>query len=400
MNASLPPKIHPWRMLQALFNLTAGVILGLLLLEAILRVNPRLLVRGMALPAPIDPPLTVQEYDVRYSDADAFFWRPDLIRPIPAGADSLEAHVRLQTDELGFRNDPPLPEQVDVVVLGRSISLGAQQARPWPQLLTDQTGWQVWNLSQPGSSMDVKETYLHQYAALRRPRWVVVEVQPSIDILAYATAPGLLVEGLLPPVIQYFGRPLWLQNLAQNPQPVYPLTLDLPGRQTELTCCLHYLDTLTVDAAAIRASQQWRAFSADLERIRQETERQGACLALLYAPAKPDIYFPLAVYPEQLNPTLTGLHPLQSDQDGRLVSNPMGSSDVATIRSNVLAGRDVLAAYAQQHHLLLLDPAAAMTAAVRAGQDPFMRYDSHWNAAGHRIVADLAARTLQDTPCP
>jgi hypothetical protein len=41
----------------------------LAVLEGILRVNPGLLLRGMALPAPVDPPITTRDYDDN-SDAD------------------------------------------------------------------------------------------------------------------------------------------------------------------------------------------------------------------------------------------------------------------------------------------------------------------------------------------
>ncbi|HMD88240.1 MAG TPA: hypothetical protein VKF38_03670 [Anaerolineaceae bacterium] len=127
-----------FNLLAALFNLTVGVLLGLLLLEAVLRSNSQLLLRGMALPAPIDPPLSNHVYDVYYSDADEIFWRPDLFRPIPANQNKLEVHVNYQTDEFGFRNAPPIPNKVDAVVLGRSISLGDQQPAPWPELLANQ----------------------------------------------------------------------------------------------------------------------------------------------------------------------------------------------------------------------------------------------------------------------
>src|SRR5262245_50752762 len=123
------------KLFQAGLNLALGVSLGLAGLELTFRTNPQLLVRGIAAPAPLDGPLTVRDYEVHYSDADEIFWRPDLIRPIPSGEDGLEAQVHFATDELGFRNAAPLPAQVEAVVLGRSISLGAQTAHPWPERL-------------------------------------------------------------------------------------------------------------------------------------------------------------------------------------------------------------------------------------------------------------------------
>ena len=87
---------RPKSLLWAGLHFLGGLALGLLLLEAIFRANPTILLRGMALPAPLDLPLTSQTYTVRYSDADAIYWRADLIRPIAPEQDAVEAVVRFR----------------------------------------------------------------------------------------------------------------------------------------------------------------------------------------------------------------------------------------------------------------------------------------------------------------
>jgi len=387
-------------MLAALFNLTLGVILGLLLLEGILHSNSQLLLRGMALPAPIDAPITSRDYDVHYSDADEIFWRPDLFRPIPVDQNQLEAHVHYQTDEFGFRNTPPIPIKVDAVVLGRSISLGAQQPSPWPELLANQMNWKVWNLSQPGSGIDTKLDYLRRYALFRRPRWVVVEVQPAIDISQLEPTQGLLISSLPVPVLQYFIKPFFSANSPGSAQAIYPLTVDLPGRQIHLTCCLHYLEMQTVDAKTLQISFQWTFFSGYMNTLISEARQQGACVALLYAPSKPEIYFPLAIHPEQLQPTLNELHPLRLGQDGILIPDYENPPNIEMLQKNSLAGRDLLASYSRQQGLGFIDPSTAFKEAVLNGADPFMVYDSHWNETGHELVAKVAAQFFRDHPCP
>ena len=128
------------KLLLAFLRLTCGLVLGLALLELTLRANATLLMRGMGAPAPVDEPVMVSRYTIRLSDADLYYWSPKLIRPIPPGEDRIEAEVRFETDEFGFPNAAPLPLRVDMMVLGRSFSLGAQAAAPWPRLFAGQTG--------------------------------------------------------------------------------------------------------------------------------------------------------------------------------------------------------------------------------------------------------------------
>jgi hypothetical protein len=323
-----------------------------------------------------------------------------LIRPIFPADDRLESHVVYTTDEFGFRNQPPIPSKVEVVVLGRSISLGAQQPAPWPQLLGGQTGWAVWNLSQPGSSIDVKGDYLKRYALPRRPRWVVIEVQPAIDITGYEPVSRLHISELAVPVLQHFIRPLLPTSAGSTVEPIYPVTVDLPGRSLELTCCLHYLDAQTVDAATLEASRHWAAFREELNAMVAEARSQGSCTAVLYAPSKPELYFPLAEDPGQLEPTLTGLHPLVLTEDFSLSPDPRDAVDIESLRRNAGAGRDLLAEYARSQDLVFIDPSLAMIASILDGQDPFMVYDSHWNQLGHQLVAEAVLQTLQQEGCP
>ncbi|MGH2605246.1 MAG: hypothetical protein ACRDG5_01520, partial [Anaerolineales bacterium] len=297
----------PKNLLLAGLRLALGLGLGLLAFEALLHANPGLLLRGMGLPAPVDPPLTVQEYDVRYSDADVFFWHADLIRPIPPEQDRVEAHVRFETDEFGFPNPGPLPETVDVVILGRSYSLGAQATSPWPRLLAAQAGLEVLNLSQAGSGIDIKLEYLRRFGLPRRPRWILIEVLPSMDIIGYGERPApLLVERLPFPIAQDLARRVIAGRSASGPaHPIYPLAVDVPGRTVPLTFYSYYLSALSVARDTLAASHQWAAYRDRLLDLVELSQRHSACVILLYAPTKSAIYFPLAMNPDQLTPALT-----------------------------------------------------------------------------------------------
>ena len=236
------------RLLRHTVRLLAGSVLGLVILEGTLRANPSLLLRGMALPSPADPRVLVQEFDVRSSQADIFLWIADLIRPIDPSADAIEAHVRFDSDEFGFPNRAPLPVLADAVVLGRSYSLGAQASDPWPARLAQTMGWQVVNLSQAASGIDLKTDYLIRFGLPRHPRWVIVEVLPTMDILDYQPLSPTLVSGLPFPLLQTLARAVLSRSgPAQTGSYVYPLHVTVTGRSWEVTFFPYYVDGLSVE---------------------------------------------------------------------------------------------------------------------------------------------------------
>lgn len=388
------------RLLLAFLYLISGAFLGLLLLEGILRCNATLLQRGLAWPAPVDPPLTVSNYDVRYSDADAFYWRPDLIRPVPEPDNRLEARVTYATDEYGFRNPAPISPQVDAVVLGRSISLAGHISKPWPDLLARRLNWQVFNLSQPGSGVKVKDLLLERFGLSRHPQWVIIEVVPSIDILGNHTAPKFISQQMFVPVVQGLLRRQMEEKPIATDQAIYPLSVDLPEREVDLTCCLHYLDFFSLDTQSLSQSQDWANYRQELLNIIDTARASDACVALLYVPTKPDVYFPLAQHPEQLNPSLREAVPYRLNSEGRIEPSPGEDISVDLVRQNALAGHDLVESFAREHDLLWIDPNDAMTESVLEGQDPFMVYDSHWNQLGHNLVAEAVIQSLSKATCP
>jgi hypothetical protein len=289
---------------------------------------------------------------------------------------------------------------VEAVVLGRSISLAGHLAQPWPDLLAGRLSWQVLNLSQPGGGVRVKRSFLERFGLPRRPRWVIIEVVPSIDLLGDHAVPPSISRQMLVPVLQQLARH-WMpsQPLAAD-RVIYPLPVEIPGRTIDLTCCLHYLDFFSLDRQTLEQSQDWGNYRSELLKIVEAARSNNACVALLYAPTKPDIYFPLARHPDQLNPALRDISPLHLDPDSWVVPDPGGDLSVDEIRRNALVGRDLVKSFADDNHLTWIDPNDALVQSVLDGQDPFMVYDSHWNQLGHQIVAGVVAEALQKATCP
>jgi hypothetical protein len=379
--------------------MVAGILLGAVLLEAVLRANPTLLPHGMALPVPVDPRVEVREYQVRLSDADVFYWMPGRIRPIEPSEDTVEAMVRFETDELGFPNHAPLLDRVDVVVLGRSYSLGAQAAAPWTELLSERTGWRVLNLSQAGSGIDTKVDYLRRYGLPRRPRWVILEVLPSMDVVGFQRARRMIIGGLPFLFAQDIARRLYPPATPSTSQAIYPIALSMPGRTEALVFFDYYVDALSVNQEEILASRQWMEFERSVRQLQQFVEGSGGCLAILYAPTNAEIYLPLATNPSELAPILEAAHPWCLNEEGDLVQDA-ALCDGDVHRLNPSAPRAALMSLSSGMGLFFIDPSGGMAAAATSGQEPFMRYDTHWSAIGHEIVANSVADALNRRTCP
>lgn len=377
-----------------------GCLLGLAGLEILINLNPHLLVRGVAPPSPIEIPLTTQNYQVRYADADEIYWRPDLFPPIPPEANHIEAEVSLQTDEFGFRNYPPLPQTVDVVVLGRSTSLGAQVASPWPERLAQAADWRVLNLAQPGGSVRVRQDYVQRFGLPRQPKIIILEVSPRLDIAETGEARWLLeaaTPGVLQVLIRRFTGERYVRSAAA---PIYPLTVQLPAQTVALTCCVHYMDFFSLNRPTLEQSRAWADYQAEVLALVALAQQHEACVALLFAPSKEDTYLSLATQPTDFAPVLTHVKPLQLDADGHLVGDATQTLTPATVQANALVGYTTVADFAQAHNLIWLDPLPAMQDSILQGQSPFMVYDSHWNALGHQIIADTVAADLPTASCP
>lgn len=380
-----------------------GLTLGLGLLEIILRLNAALLIPGMGAFSPISLPLADQTYEVHLSDGDLFTIQPGLVQTVSPADDQVVAWVHYQTDEFGFPNSPPLSGRVDIVVLGRSYSLGAQSSKPWPQQLAGQMEVKILNLAQSGSSTQMKQVYFERFAVPRRPRWVVIEVLVPMDVMSDSANPSTLVESLPYPLIFSLVRQAIPQyQTANDVQPVFPVRLSLPEWDVDYAEFVEYLEALSVDNATIQASQNWAVYIQQLSQLIRTIRDQHACPLLLYAPTKSDIYLPLVSDPAPLEPVIAILQPYRLETDNWFVRDPTlrANLDGAFLQANAAQRAALVKELAESVGVIWVDPSTAMRQAAAAGIDPFMSYDSHWSLVGHQLVAQAVAQMLQNTACP
>jgi len=384
------------KMTLAAVHIALGLVLGILLLEPVLRSNTTLLPRGIAAPLPVDPPLTDREYEVRYADADIFFWEASLIRPPEENL--LEARVHWRTDEFGFPNPAPVPAEVDLVILGRSYSMGAQAEEPWPDVLRGRYGIRVLNLSQTGSGLREKRDFFLRFGLPRNPRYVIIEILPPFDILNYGVAEPWVVRRAVIPFAQNILRRLFLPEVKPDSSDfVYPLRLELAGGSRDCVFYSGYLSALGISMEDWSRSSEWANFRADLAGLVSLFQAEGIIPIVLFIPTKETVYIPLT----------NNFSPLESASavagswipaGGGLVQRAAGPG-VDAIRANAAAGQGLIREFASLQSLCLVDPTASFAQALRNGSDPFMRYDTHWSTIGHAIVAREVAAAVESGAC-
>lgn len=388
--------LHLQRLGLAVLCLLLGAGLAAAVLESVFRSDPTLLPRGMAAPLPVDAPLTDREYDIRYADADIFYWEGSIVQPPPVN--KLEARVRWRTDEFGFPNPAPIPSKVDVVVLGRSYAMGAQAENPWPELLRAQTGLRVLNLSQTGAGLDQKWDFLRRFGLPRQPRYVVIEILPPMDILQSGGPEPLVVQRAVFPLAQEILRKLF----APSAQPaaggyIYPLPLEFAGGSAQAVFYSGYLSAATISARDWARSEEWKKFSAGLTGMIATLRDAGIIPILLFVPTKETVYIPQVLSPSVLAPALANAGSWIMNGDRLEPSATEIDPDLA--RNDANAAETLLGDYASGQTLCLVDPSGAFWQSILQGADPFMRYDTHWSAVGHELVAGAVRAAVDSGAC-
>lgn len=383
--------------LLAAVRVLSGLLLGILVLEAVFRSNTTLLPHGIAAPLPVDPPLTDRWYEVRYADADIFYWQAQIVRP-PA-EDQLEALVHWRTDAFGFPNPAPVPATVDLVVLGRSYSMGAQTAEAWPSLLRDRYGYRVLNLSQTGAGLAEKLDFLERFGLPRNPRYAVIDVLPPIDIAAFrpAAEPSVVRRAVYPFAQAALRRMFGPAGPAGGADYIYPLRLEWTGGGCDCVFYSGYLSPLSLSKEDWSGSCEWDGFRADLTGMVASLRAAGVVPILLFVPTKETVILPLA---EDLSGMADALRAAGSYRlSGGALAHSEAGADPAVIGGNADAAADLLLGLSEDLSLCLADPSPAFRQAVREGSDPFMRYDTHWSGWGHELVAEALAGMMESGAC-
>jgi hypothetical protein len=285
------------------------------------------------------------------------------------------------TDEHGFRNPSPWPEQADIVVLGDSqaFGFGVDDDEHWAGLVADALpGVELVNLALLGAAPQQYARFYEAFGARLRPKLVIVALFPPNALYAGPLFEEWLAAGKPEGfnLWRAFGRPSedapglpetiksalaqsyailflhgWLKNL-RDPARVHRLAL---AEGTVRIIPERYAET---EPSAQPGHPAFRLVIAALARLQEQIVRQGSEMLVLLFPTKEEVHLPVLGEPA---PALLAPFAAELDRQG-------------------IAYLDLTLPFRQE---------------VERGRLLFLEVDLHPNAAGYRLIAEVLVDHLR-----
>jgi len=284
------------------------------------------------------------------------------------------------TDSRGFRN-PSEMDRADVVLLGDSYVEGAyiSDEETAAVRLHELTGQRVANLGVSGYGPQQELRILETYALPLKPHlvaWFFFEGNDFDDDQAYENAMAYEHGVPAPPAPTESRGMRWrallnrsltlnaFMQLRQLLDPIVPNAVDSVGWFRDRNGFSHrfyFYDFYATRELGEYERARFESAKATFRRANEICLKQGVKLVVFYVPIKFRVY-------------------------GSLCTCPPGSP-CATWHPWDLESQ--FAAFCREAGIQYVSVTAAMQAAAAAGDVVYAPEDSHWNAAGHRLVARL-----------
>jgi hypothetical protein len=345
----------------------------------------------------------------------------------------------VRTDGEGFRNESA-PGPVDVAALGDSFTdaLTVPVELAWPARLEAASGRPVRNYGVAGFGPQQELRVLRDHVLARRPRVVVVAFFAGNDIpgaalfeefersgsgtfgvagwpfkrtvarfdrsYAFQLARRLLVREVHaagPDAAADGGRRFDAAWSGEDPRaPVVSapsfdrglFAIPVGGRTLRFALMPPYLNLLNLGRAELEAHRGWTLTREALREMGRACEDADATLVVMFIPSKSQVYLPIlerSFDPTRLRDTLAYSLP----------NDPWGV-DVRRLSRNRLVQNELVGAFCRREGIAFLDLTPDLEHAAAAGTNVYFPDDSHWNANGHQIAANLLGRLLADEGSP
>jgi hypothetical protein len=283
------------------------------------------------------------------------------------------------TDSHGFRN-PTDMDRADVVLLGDSYVEGAyvSDEETAAVRLHELTGRRVANLGLSGYGPLQEMKVLERYALPLEPRlvaWFFFEGNDFDDDQAYENAMAYehgvpAPAGVRSRELQW--RALLNRSFSENAfmqlrevlDPIVPNAIDSVGwfrDRNGLSHRFYFYDFYATRELGEYERGRFESAKATLKRASEICRAHGATLVVFYVPIKFRVYGDLCTFPA--GSPCTNWHPWDLESQ--------------------------FAAFCREAGIPYVSVTTAMRRAAAAGEVLYAPEDSHWNAAGHRLVAGL-----------
>jgi lysophospholipase L1-like esterase len=280
--------------------------------------------------------------------------------------------VDVAYDRNGFRNVEDLT-RADIVAIGDSFVEGAETAqdRTTVAALSRLLTLSVANLGQSNYGPQQELVVLERYGLPMSPRvvvWYFFGGNDLRDAGSYESRRASLETLLTPMYTRSFSRNA-LRAVARLTTPVrrapsaFATERAFEFVRSDGTVETQYLDAPEGDWSP----DEWDIAAAALSRARDLSESRGADFLVVYIPRKLRVY------------------------RGHLRAAP--DSLAETWPLNDLP--EVMARWTGDRKIAFLDATVPLRAAVAGGESVYLPDDVHWNAAGHRVVAQAVAGQLR-----
>ncbi len=388
------------RLLGALLGVTGGV------LAAVAFATLLLLLFAEVLLGPVDfytraTPNQQMQVDYHLLDGDLFAAMEGRVRP-PADNPVL-AQIDIAWDAQGFRVPARSADHYPLLAFGDSFTESAITTTPWPDALAAALDLPVRNYGYraygPREIARVAEETAPQHAD-SPPDWVIWAHFSGNDLgdtdaerSRYdRTLVGVwteLFDNLTPTVIPAHDSPAHFD---------FPMPVIIGGNYYDMAFLSYYLAWMLEPEGGYADSQPYQTLRESLTRA--AAAYPDSCRLLVYLPTKEQLYYPY-IHPDARQ-WMRGIaqQPVVEAGTGDiwLRNTPVSAEDEATFIDSMTGQRDMLAALADSlggWHFLDLTPTFAE--AVARGELVYLRYDTHWNQAGHDLAAAQIAAFLQDS---
>jgi hypothetical protein len=312
--------------------------------------------------------------------------------------------VVLPIDANGFSN-VEIPEVADILFVGDSftLSVGGTEPPGLQRLLSESSGWTVYNIGIPGIGPIRERWLLEHYGLALKPQAVVwfffggndltdaEKTQARLDTgakfytdnPAYKPVPTFLALDFLISWTKTFD----VEERAR-PRMSKGIRLDYgPDEGVDVWFSPFYVRTLLTDKPGWKKRAGWDIFTREIGAVKKALDARGIPLVLVYVPTKIETMLPYIGDQLDMVWDMVTFH-LGDD-------TPMSEEDfLSSIQLNLDVLESLVQVFCERSKIPFLSATPLLRDLVEQGRLPYLSADTHWNDVGGASLLAPLQQTL------